>query len=568
MDKVFISILNMSLTGTFVVVVIMFARFPLKKLPKIISYCLWAVAGFRFVFPYSITSIISLIPFKAAPIPYDIATQAVPRIDSGITAIDNTINSILPAAVPDNSVNPLQVWAAIGASVWFIGLIAMSIYGIASYFLLKHKMHGITAGEDNIYEADNIQSPFLLGVIKPKIYVPAELSEQERNYVIIHERVHIQRYDHIVKFIAYFILCLHWFNPFTWAAFMLMGVDMEMSCDEQALKDMGEETRRDYSLSLLSLASDKRIIGGSPLAFGEGGIKERIKNVLRIKKHSRIVIISAVVLVSILSVGFTVNSNENIMSITHGSNQYQDNVNKDVADSEAILVTGNEQNTPKTMIALLKEVNVELNGNGIITQLFAYELNSLQYFRIQDICQSADFYVTCAGTPKTIWISTDRSYENDNGIGLPNPDKKTAYVKLDEIQIYCNGLLYKASSSFTINGDVYVTINDIVSATNNSANLLDMPNSSQPPGILLLESDSRIVSEIPSISSGDTCRYLTMYYDKAADILRLSVVTKLLAKSAIVPDPSESGGKQWIPIYPIQSQATLLSYDELEIDEP
>ncbi|MCL1793961.1 MAG: M56 family metallopeptidase [Oscillospiraceae bacterium] len=307
MDKLFLAIFNMSLTGAFVIAAICVARLPLKKAPKIISYFLWAVAGFRLLFPFSIESVFSLIPFKAQTIPPDIAMQPIPRIDSGIPFVNNAVSSVLPAATPAASVNPLQIWTAIGAWIWIIGVAVMLIYGVVSFVTLKRKMSEAAHSEANIYEAKNIKSPFVLGVFNPKIYLPVGLSEHEKSYIILHEQTYIRRRDHIVKFAAYFVLCLHWFNPFAWVAFLLMGVDMEMSCDERVLKEMGGETKKDYSLSLLSLATERRIIGGSPLAFGEGGIKERVKNVLKFKKTSRVIMITAVALVAVLSAGFAVN---------------------------------------------------------------------------------------------------------------------------------------------------------------------------------------------------------------------------------------------------------------------
>jgi len=307
MDKLFLSILNMSLTGAFVIAVICLARLPLKKTPKIISYSLWAVAGFRLVFPFTIESVFSLLPFKAQTIPLDIAMQPIPRIDSGIPLVNDMISDILPAATVQFSANPLQVWTSIGAFVWLAGLAAMLIYGVASFVILKRKMREAAYLEANIYEAENIKSPFVFGIFTPKIYLPVGLSAQERQYVILHEQTHIQRRDHIVKLAAFFVLSLHWFNPLAWAAFLLMGIDMEMSCDEHVLREMDGETKKNYSLSLLSLATERRIIAGSPLAFGEGGIKARIRNALTFRKPSRIIIIVAVALVVVLSAGFAVN---------------------------------------------------------------------------------------------------------------------------------------------------------------------------------------------------------------------------------------------------------------------
>ncbi|MCL2322717.1 MAG: DUF4829 domain-containing protein [Oscillospiraceae bacterium] len=297
----------MSLTGAFVIAAICLARLPLKKAPKIISYCLWAVAGFRLVFPFSIESVFSLIPFKAQTIPPDIAMQSVPHIDSGMTIVDNFISSSLPAPEAIASVNPLQIWTAIGSFIWLFGVAIMIIYGVVSFIILKQKMRYAAHLEANIYEKENIKSPFVLGVFTPKIYVPIGLSEKEQGYIILHEKTHIRRHDHIVKFVAYFILCLHWFNPVVWVAFLLMGTDMEMSCDECVLKEIGSQAKKNYSLSLLTLATDIRIINGSPLAFGEGSVKGRIKNVLNFKKPSRIITIAAIVLVAVLSVGFALN---------------------------------------------------------------------------------------------------------------------------------------------------------------------------------------------------------------------------------------------------------------------
>ena len=214
MDKLFLTILNMSLTGIFVIAAILLMRLLFKKAPKIISYCLWIAAGFRLLFPFYINSIISLIPFKSAPIPQDIAMQPIPRIESGITFVDNAVSSILPIGTPYSSVNPLQVWMAIASFIWLLGVIAILTYGIVSYFLLKRKMRNAEFLKENIYKAYNIQSPFLLGVIDTRIYIPAILTEKEKDCVILHEKVHIRRHDHIIKYIAYKLWC--WWKNSDW----------------------------------------------------------------------------------------------------------------------------------------------------------------------------------------------------------------------------------------------------------------------------------------------------------------------------------------------------------------
>ncbi|MDR0916133.1 MAG: DUF4362 domain-containing protein [Oscillospiraceae bacterium] len=307
MSKIFLAVLNMSLTGAFVIAAVALARVPLKKAPKIISYALWAVAGFRLVVPFTLKSVLSLLPFKAAPIPQNIASQPIPRIDSGIPVLNNAVSAMLPAATPEMSVNPLQAWITAGSIIWLVGIAALLVYCVVSIVLLKRRLRGARCVEGNLYEADDLKTPFVLGFLRPRIYIPSGLSGEERRYVILHERTHIRRHDHIVKIFAYFVLCLHWFNPLAWAAFLLMGADMEMSCDERVLKELGYGTKREYSMSLLSLSTDRRIINGSPLAFGEGGMKERVKNILKLQKRSRIIIIAAVVLAVALSVGFALN---------------------------------------------------------------------------------------------------------------------------------------------------------------------------------------------------------------------------------------------------------------------
>jgi len=306
MDKLFVSILNMSLTGGVVIVAICFIRPLFRRAPKFISYALWAVAGFRLAFPFSVESVFSLMPINPQPIPADIAAQSA-RADSGIAAVNGTLSGILPSAAPAANVNYLQIWITAGAYIWIIGAAVMLVYGAVSFVKLKNKMRNAVCAQSNIYQADNIKSPFVLGVLRPRIYLPFGLTAQEREYILLHERTHIKRYDHLIKFAAYLILCLHWFNPLTWVAFYLCGEDMEMSCDERVMKEFGRDIRDDYSMSLVRIAMRGRVLGGSPLAFGEGGVKGRVKRVLSFNKPSRGFIIAAAAFAAVLGTGFTLN---------------------------------------------------------------------------------------------------------------------------------------------------------------------------------------------------------------------------------------------------------------------
>ena len=302
MDSALITILNMSLTGAFVIAAIVIARFALKKAPKMISYCLWAVAGFRLAIPFSFESVLSLMPFRAQPIPQGLPDYTAQQV---YTAASGTPDAGYPW-LAGQAAGPQQVLLSLGFYIWMLGALVMLICGMVSFLRLKRAVSGAGLVSQNIYEADNIETPFVLGVIKPAIYVPSGLTQRERSYIVLHEQTHIRRRDHLIKFAAYFILCLHWFNPLAWAAFLLMGVDMEMSCDERVLKVMGAGTKKDYSQSLVRLASQRRVFSGSPLAFGEGGVKERVRNILSFGKTSRLVTITAVVIALLFSVGFSV----------------------------------------------------------------------------------------------------------------------------------------------------------------------------------------------------------------------------------------------------------------------
>lgn len=189
----------------------------------------------------------------------------------------------------------------------YVILFVILVYSVTSVMILKRRLKSAQHIERNIYEADNLKTPFVLGIFRPGIYIPAGLTKEEKSLIIRHEQTHIRRFDHIVKPFAFFVLSIHWFNPLVWIAFLLMSTDMELSCDEKVIKEMGGEIKKAYSASLLSLAMGKRILNGSPLAFGEGNVKGRIKNVLNYRKPSFWIIVSAVIAVVVVSIGLLAN---------------------------------------------------------------------------------------------------------------------------------------------------------------------------------------------------------------------------------------------------------------------
>ena len=288
MSGLFISVLNMSLTASYVILFVILCRLLLKKSPKIISYVLWGVAAFRLIIPFSFESLYSLLPqrINTLPIPHDIMYQQSPQFNSGIGIVDSFISKALPAPAVGDSVNPLQIYLEIGALIWVIGAVVLLIYSFVSIITLKKQLKSAQLIDKNTYEAKGLKTPFVLGLIIPKIYLPTGLSTQEKSYILLHEQTHINRKDHIIKVFAFLILCIHWFNPLVWIAFMLMSMDMELSCDERVIKEAGNDTKKPYANTLLSLSSGRHILNGSPLAFGEGSIKGRIKNILDYKRPS------------------------------------------------------------------------------------------------------------------------------------------------------------------------------------------------------------------------------------------------------------------------------------------
>jgi beta-lactamase regulating signal transducer with metallopeptidase domain len=323
MSELFLTIFNMSLTASYVILFVILIRLLLKKSPKFISYALWGVVAFRLIIPFSFESIFSLMPrnTNTVPILRDIIYKQSVQTNSGIDVADSFVSNSLPAPTFGVSVNPLQIYVEIGAYIWVLGIIALLAYSLVSIFIIEKQLKSAQLIEQNIFEAKNLKTPFVLGLIRPKIYLPAGLNASERSYILLHEQTHIHRKDHIIKILAFLILSIHWFNPLVWVAFMLMSKDMELSCDERVLKEMNnEDIKKPYANSLLSLATGKHILNGSPLAFGEGTVKERIKNVLNYKKPRFWIIFFSIIFGATIGIGLMANPKS---SITFNGSSYR-----------------------------------------------------------------------------------------------------------------------------------------------------------------------------------------------------------------------------------------------------
>ncbi len=313
LQAVFLKVFNMSITASYVIAFVIVARFLLQKTPKVFSYALWIVVLFRLICPFSFSAAFSLLNAvapnseKMEYISPDITMMGQPQVDTGINSVNAIINPSLPAATPYASVNPMQIIMFVLSIIWILGVLMLLIYSVASYLRLKQRVRTAMLFEDNIFECENISTPFVLGIIKPKIYLPVGLSETEKSYIVKHEQIHIRRFDYVIKPLAFLVLCVHWFNPLVWLSFALMSRDMEMSCDEEVIKELGTGIKKDYSTSLLALAVNRKMISGSPLAFGETGAKQRIKNVLNYQRPAFWAMIIALVAVVAIGGGLVAN---------------------------------------------------------------------------------------------------------------------------------------------------------------------------------------------------------------------------------------------------------------------
>lgn len=311
MTSILITILNMSIAASMAAIAVILVRIPLKKTPKIFSYILWAAVFLRFICPVSFESPASLMPTNAQVIPQTIITAPTPQINSGISAVDARVNLIIENALlqadPAVSANAVRIALLSGGYVWLLGLIGLMLYAAFGYARVKRKVYDATLVDGTIFETDKIATAFVLGFIRPKIFMPTTIKGVQLNYILKHEKVHIRRRDYLIRLLAFFILAVHWFNPIAWVSYYLMSKDMEMSCDEAVIRKSSADIRHAYSLSLVNMYTRKPGLL-SPLAFGEGSfrnMKARIKNVLSFKKTPRWVIVICSLLSVLFMAGFT-----------------------------------------------------------------------------------------------------------------------------------------------------------------------------------------------------------------------------------------------------------------------
>lgn len=310
MAAVFLKLLNLSISASWLVLAVLALRLVLRRAPKWVNVLLWGIVALRLMLPFSIESAVSLIPSAETVSPAAVQFDPAPTITSGVSVIDNAVNPSLSehfSAVPTASVNPLYVWTEIAGWVWLIGLGAMLLYALVSYLRLRRRVSVSLPIQDHIYLCDAISSPFILGVVKPHIYLPSGLDEVQRQNVLSHERAHLARRDHWWKPLGFALLAVYWFNPVLWLAYALLCRDIELACDERVIRTMDESAVKTYSTVLLACSMLRKAAITCPLAFGEVGVKERVKNALHYKKPAFWVVAASVAVCVVVAVCFLTN---------------------------------------------------------------------------------------------------------------------------------------------------------------------------------------------------------------------------------------------------------------------
>lgn len=336
MDDLFLHVVNLSITAGWIVLALLVLRLLLKKAPQWLLCSLWAIVGIRLIVPISIESIFSLIPSTRT---IDTTTySARPHIETGFSVLDNPVNNYLGAryyegvTVPQNHFSDILNILSV---IWLLGIAFMLAYVLISYWSMKRKLKTATLIRDNIRQSEWVKSPFILGLIKPQIYLPYGIDESGATYIIAHEQAHLKRRDYLTKLLAFLILSVYWFNPLIWIAYVLLCRDIELACDEKVIKGMETEERRAYSKTLIQNSTKHRLITACPLAFGEVGIKQRVKAVMNYKKPAFWAILAAVIICVVCAVGFLTNP------ISKSLHSPGDNLSIENHIWEFVLVQGN-----------------------------------------------------------------------------------------------------------------------------------------------------------------------------------------------------------------------------------
>lgn len=321
MEALFLQILNVGIMAGWIVLAVLLLRLCLKKAPRWITCLLWGLVALRLVLPVSLESAFSLIPSEQT-VPNDIATMETPSIHTGVTVIDRPLNEMLQTVVPTlpaadsvpstppsgeaggtkNDFSTLETVVTAGSWIWLVGVASMALYGLFSIWQVRRRVLDAVYLKENIWQSDRIATPFILGIFRPRIYLPYRLGENTIEQVLFHERAHLRRRDHWIKPFSFFLLAVYWFNPLLWVAYILLCRDIEVACDQRVLRQLPPHEHKQYAFALLECGVQRRTIAACPLAFGEVGVKQRIKNVLHYRKPLLWVVIASLLVCSVAAV--------------------------------------------------------------------------------------------------------------------------------------------------------------------------------------------------------------------------------------------------------------------------
>lgn len=423
MHEIFLEILNRSIASSWIILAVLVLRLLLKKAPKWITVLLWAVVALRLICPFGIESALSLIP-SAETVSQDIMYQDVPQINSGIPAINATVNPYIGehfGPTPYYSANPLQILIPSVASGWLLGVLGILTYALVSWVFLKQRLKTAVFLRDHIYQSESVPSPFVLGMVKPKIYLPFGMSEQEMGYVIAHEEAHIARKDHWWKPVGFLVLALHWFNPLMWVAYILLCRDIELACDEKVVSELPGEERADYSEALLSCGVDRHRIAACPLAFGEVLVKERVKFVLKYKKPAIYSVVIAVAVCMLFAGCFLtdpVNTEKNLNNMQKASvDRYPQYFGMDIKNGLDIYVWETQKGWQEYVLMPHSDAPRDLTSPEIFEQEFIAILYIQSILSIYDVA-AEDIYIIPIPreNPETGYVSDYFSVLPDEGV--------------------------------------------------------------------------------------------------------------------------------------------------------
>ena len=320
MENVLLHLCNISISTSWLIAAVLLVRLCFAKAPKYVRCLLWGLVGLRLLLPFSIESALSLLP-SAQTIPDEIVYATIPSVNTGIPPLDMAVNPVIGETLAPqvgDSINPVQVWLFVGSVVWVLGMVAMALYALVSYWSVRRRVREAARLFDNVYGCDRVDSPFILGLFRPRIYLPSVMNEDDQSYVIAHEKAHLSRRDHWWKPLGFLLLTVYWFNPLLWVAYILLCRDIELACDEKVIAQYGEEQKKPYADALINCSVPRKRLAACPLAFGETGVKGRIKSVLHYKKPAFWVIVVALVTCLAVAVCFLTDPKDKWQSENYG----------------------------------------------------------------------------------------------------------------------------------------------------------------------------------------------------------------------------------------------------------